>query len=64
MCVCVRVCVCTCVTFIGVEQSWDGWMDTVSRTQIGTVVICPGSLLPYLEGRCKNSHRRANGDPV
>lgn len=37
-------------TFIGIEQSWDGWMDPVSRTQIGTVVICPGSPLPYLEG--------------
>lgn len=40
-----------------------GWMDvcmdTVSRTQIGTVVICPGSLLPYLEGRCKNIHRQS-----
>lgn len=55
-----RECVSVCLTFIGVEQSWDGRMDTVSGAQIGTLVICPGSPLPYLEGRCKNSYRESH----
>lgn len=36
-------------------------MDTVSGTQIGTAVMCRGVLRPYLEGRCKKSHKQQDG---